>query len=60
MRAGQDFYSKLPVKLIPFFLCVCICVRRNRSRVDMLRKIPSCTDILTGGTRSEGVSDVQD
>ena len=29
MRAGQDFDSKIPVKLTPFFLCVCICVRRN-------------------------------
>ena len=61
MTAGQDFDSKIPVKLTPFFLCVCICVRRNPLvHVDMLRKIPLCTDVLTGGARSEGVPDVQD
>lgn len=60
VRAGQDFDSKIPVKLTPFFpLCLYLSPTKS-SRVDMLRKIPSCTDVLTGGARSEGVSDVQD
>ena len=60
VRAGQDFDSKIPFKLTPLFpLCLYLCPTKS-SRVDMLRKIPSCTDVLTGGARSEGVSDVQD
>lgn len=61
MRAGQEFDSKIPVKLTPFFsLCLYLCPTKSFVHVDMLRKIPSCTDVLTGGARSEGVPDVQD
>ena len=47
MRAGQDFDSKIPGKLTPFFsLCLYLCPTES-SRVEMLGKIPSCTDVLT-------------
>ena len=50
MRAGKDFDSKIPVKLTH----TCFGRFLRASKLSLL------TDVLTGGARSEGVSDVQD